>query len=257
MSRWKLVRFADDERYAEAAGVIIDVAWNDLNFLNFTESHATLYESLMERHADKQVALVDCERDYVVATANCVPFHTDDPWSLPDGGWDWMLKTAHATVDRRPNVLGAIAISVSPAYRGMGLAREMIRGIGEVARELEVERLVVAVRPSAKWRYPHVDIADYAQWTDPSGRPFDPWLRSHMAMGARIDGIARDSMVVEQPVGFWEAWIGKRITESGPVLVPNGLVPVEIDLERNIGRYAEPNVWMSYPAIEAEARAAA
>src|SRR3546814_1352825 len=69
-------------------------------------------------------------------------------------------------------------------------------------------------------------------------------------------GICRNSMVVEEPVGFWETWSGKHINASGDFEIENGIVPVQIDMARNVGRYAEPNVWVVYPGAEA-ARAAA
>jgi hypothetical protein len=53
-------------------------------------------------------------------------------------------------------------------------------------------------------------------------------------------------MVVEEPVGFWENWTNQRFEQSGSYEVAGALVPLEIDLERKRGRYAEPNVWVSY-----------
>jgi GNAT superfamily N-acetyltransferase len=257
MSAYEVRTFASDERIARAAGVIIDAAWNDLNFLNFTRSHADYYDFLMEHYADHQLALVDSVTGYVVATANCVPLYTPDPRELPDTGWDWVLETAFRTTDRAHNLLGGIAISVSPAYRSGGHARTMIKAMGELCIERGYDRLVIPVRPTLKTQHVSTSFDDYMAWTDPSGRPYDPWLRSHVSMGGTPVGIARESMVVEEPVGFWEAWHGQRITESGPLHIRNGLVPVEIDMERGIGRYAEPNVWMAYPGAALEKRAAA
>jgi hypothetical protein len=36
--------------------------------------------------------------------------------------------------------------------------------------------------------------------------------------------------------------------QSGSYLVPGGLVPVEIDSERNMGLYVEPNCWVVHRA---------
>jgi hypothetical protein len=38
-----------------------------------------------------------------------------------------------------------------------------------------------------------------------------------------------------------------RFPESGAYVVPHALVPVEIDREREVGRYVEPNLWMEHP----------
>jgi hypothetical protein len=34
--------------------------------------------------------------------------------------------------------------------------------------------------------------------------------------------------------------------ETGRYIVPEGMVPVEIDRERGLGTYIEPNVWMHH-----------
>lgn len=58
-------------------------------------------------------------------------------------------------------------------------------------------------------------------------------------------------MTVTGTVGEWEGWTGMRFPESGPYVVPGALCPVRMDLERDLGTYEEPNVWMRHP-IEAE-----
>lgn len=34
--------------------------------------------------------------------------------------------------------------------------------------------------------------------------------------------------------------------ESGRYIIPSVLEPIEIDRERDLGRYVEPNVWMQH-----------
>ncbi len=257
MDSFILRTFADNPADAKAANVIVDAAWRGMSFLNFTKSHYEYYWALMERYQDHQLCLVDGERQYVIAAANTVPLYTPDPFDLPQTGWDWVLKTAYDTMDREPNVLCGVAISVSPAYRGQGIAPRMIQGMRDLCREKQLQRLILPVRPSAKYKFPQVPIEEYIRWTDAQGRIFDPWLRSHVSMGGRVQGVCYSSMVVEEPVGFWEAWLGQRIEASGDFEIENGLVPVKIDLEQNVGRYAEPNVWIAYPGVEAAAAGAA
>jgi hypothetical protein len=38
--------------------------------------------------------------------------------------------------------------------------------------------------------------------------------------------------------------------ESGPYVVPGALQPVLMDLERDEGRYEDPNVWMRHPITD-------
>ena len=54
-------------------------------------------------------------------------------------------------------------------------------------------------------------------------------------------------MVITGTVSEWEGWTGMRLPESGDYVVPGALVPVAIDVERDVGTYTEPNVWMSHP----------
>ena len=53
-------------------------------------------------------------------------------------------------------------------------------------------------------------------------------------------------MVVHERVGFWENWAKKSFDKSGLYPLEGALVPVEINLDKNYGRYEEPNVWMVY-----------
>jgi hypothetical protein len=53
-------------------------------------------------------------------------------------------------------------------------------------------------------------------------------------------------MVVTAPVAQWERWTGLPLPGSGRYVVPGALVPVEVDVERDEGRYQEPNVWVRH-----------
>ena len=56
-----------------------------------------------------------------------------------------------------------------------------------------------------------------------------------------------DVLIVAGTVSEWEEWTGMRFPESGPYVVPGALQPVSMDLERDEGRYEDPNVWMRHP----------
>jgi hypothetical protein len=55
------------------------------------------------------------------------------------------------------------------------------------------------------------------------------------------------ALVVTGKVSEWEEWTGMSFPESGPYVVPGALQPVQMDLEQNVGRYEDPNVWMRHP----------
>lgn len=232
----------------KAAMAIEQAAWNELGYLNYTRPHYRHYGQLLEDYADFQLCLVDEERGYPVAVANCVPLKCDAS-ALPPEGWDWVVeKAATRKPGEKADMLGALAISVPGIYRSKGFARIMIRELLALADRRGLKGLVAPVRPSLKARHAHVSIEDYITWTDGEGRAYDPWIRSHLASGAKLIGPCARSMVVEEPVGFWETWTGLRFESSGRYDLPGALVPVDIDLESRRGRYEEPNVWMTYEA---------
>jgi hypothetical protein len=145
-------------------------------------------------------------------------------------------------------MLGGLGISVPRVHRSKGLARVVIKAMRDLAEQCGFDGVVIPVRPTAKASHPQVPMHEYIAWTDDNGRAYDPWLRSHLAAGGRIVGEAPRSMVVDEPVAFWETWAGRTFEKSGCYTIEGALAPVEIDLERGVGRYNEPNVWFSYAA---------
>jgi hypothetical protein len=85
----------------------------------------------------------------------------------------------------------------------------------------------------------------YVRWRRPDGAPFDPWLRVHWRLGARVLRIATRSMLVAAPVSDWERWTGLPFPADGRYVVPGALVPVRV--ARGRGRHVEPNMWMLHP----------
>jgi GNAT superfamily N-acetyltransferase len=237
--------FSDDLKHAAIA--LEDATWSSLGYLNFTRSHQRYYDLVLDEFPDLQLCLVDVESDLPVALANCVPVSSDGNFdALPAEGWDWLVETGATRRGEPANVLGALAVSVPPVHRGKGYARRMIRAVHDECERRRLDAVIVAVRPTAKCDYPHVPIEEYIGWTDIHGRVFDPWLRSHVSQGARVIGPCKRSMVVEEHIAFWETWAGRSFETSGEYLLGGALVPISIDLERQIGRYEEPNVWVAY-----------
>jgi GNAT superfamily N-acetyltransferase len=230
-----------------AASVLEDVVWEPFGFLSHTRAHRAFYSRILEDHADLQLCLVDESDDEPVALVNCVPFHyTQDLKDLPQEGWDWLVETGSQKSAARSNVLGALAVSVAFEHRGKGHAQRMIGELKEMAIRRGFEAVVVPVRPSSKWQHPYVSMSDYLGWKNEKGQVYDPWLRSHIAQGASIIGPCERSMVVEEPVSFWETWMGQRFDRSAPYVLKGALAPIQVDLERESGLYEEPNVWVRY-----------
>jgi GNAT superfamily N-acetyltransferase len=237
---------ADSPEITRAASSIEQAAWSNLGFLNYTRAHYEYYAELMDAYPEYQLCLVDEETGYPVAVANSVPFACSGPDDLPPEGWDWLVETAARQKDKPANMLGALAVSVPAVHRGKGYARMMIRSLIELAQRKGLDGVVVPVRPTAKARHPWVPIADYMSWTDESGRPYDPWIRSHLSAGGRMVGPCERSMVVHDHIAFWENWSKQRFSQSGSYALEGAIAPVEIDVERQTGTYEEPNVWIAY-----------
>jgi len=113
-----------------------------------------------------------------------------------------------------------------------------------IGKEYGFHRLIAPVRPSLKSRYPLTAIDRYVEWTTADGLPFDPWLRVHARLGARIVKVCHYAMHIPGTIAEWQAWTSMRFPESGPYIVPGALLPVQIDVETDLGTYVEPNVWM-------------
>ena len=122
----------------------------------------------------------------------------------------------------------------------------MIRAMAELCRRHGLANLIAPVRPSLKARYPLTPIERYAAWTRPDGLPFDPWMRVHARLGGRILRTAPRSLRITGTVAEWESWTGLQLPESGTYVIPDGLAPLEVDRERDVGSYWEPNVWMAH-----------
>ena len=102
------------------------------------------------------------------------------------------------------------------------------------------------VRPTRKDREPEVPMADYLARFRPDGLPEDPWVRTHVRLGARIVKIRPLSMTIPGTLAQWREWTGLPLTESGPVVIPGGLVPAHVSVEHGHAVYIEPNVWMHH-----------
>jgi hypothetical protein len=87
-------------------------------------------------------------------------------------------------------------------------------------------------------------IERYAHWTRPDGLPFDAWMRVHARLGAEVIALAPQSMYITGTVVDWQEWTGLRFPESGQYVVQGAPQPIEINLEKDLGVYYDPNVWM-------------
>ena len=179
--------------------------------------------------------------------------------------WDGTTDDLPATIDdivtrgleaieggRTPNCLSALAAIVSKDRRGRGLSAVLLKAMGALAAERGFASLIAPVRPTWKSLYPLIPFERYIRWTREDGAPFDPWIRVHARLGAAMLRVEPKALTVEGSVEEWERWTKMSFPESGSYVVPGALQPVEIDREADRGVYADPNVWMRHPVLEAD-----
>ncbi|WP_340613817.1 hypothetical protein [Xenorhabdus thailandensis] len=85
---------------------------------------------------------------------------------------------------------------------------------------------------------------EYYGWKNGKGEPFDPWIRTHCRLGAKIIKPALRSMDIYGTLEQWQEWTGMKFPQSGEYVIPGGLVPLVVDVEKQMAYYIEPNLWM-------------
>jgi hypothetical protein len=145
--------------------------------------------------------------------------------------------------------LCALAAETPRDGRRRGLAVEILSAMRIIAERSGLEHLVAPVRPSWKERYPLTPIEHYVHWRRDDGQLFDPWMRVHERLGARVSTALPDSLRITGTVAQWESWTGLAFPESGEYVFPEGLATLKVDKDADRAAYWEPNVWMIHPDI--------
>jgi hypothetical protein len=204
-------------------------------------------EMLVELAPDFQFFLQSSSGD-VVAICRSIPTYWDGmAHSLPSGYDEARVAALLRCRDNaEPNTLLGLSITIPPRFRTKGLSSVAIRAMKEICKTHGLENLIVPVRPSLKASYPLMPIHDYAEWTTSDGSPFDPWLRAHTRLGAKILRCSAESMTIQGTIEEWESWTGLRFPQSAEYIIPGGGSPLAISRESNLGTYYDPNVWVAY-----------
>jgi GNAT superfamily N-acetyltransferase len=193
---------------------------------------------------------VDTATGRPVAKALSVPLSYDGVIAdgLPEGGWGWATRqSAHdRLLGRTPTIVSALEILIRPDVRGGGLSGRMLAAMRDNAAKRGFTDLIAPVRPSGKHTQINTPIDEYAYARRDDGLPVDPWLRVHVRAGAGIVNVAHSSMVITGTLDDWRGWTGLPFDTSGPVEVPQALVPAHCDVAQNQVVYVEPNVWVHH-----------
>jgi hypothetical protein len=143
------------------------------------------------------------------------------------------------------NTLVAIGVVVAKNFVNKGLSSEVLKQFAANAKVRNFDNLIVPVRPALKSKHPEVLMEEYLGWRKDEEH-YDPWIRVHQRLGAKILGIAPNTLTVQGAIEDWKRWTNCVYT-PGELFAPEGaLSPVEFSDKSNIGIYKDPNVWMKH-----------
>lgn len=166
---------------------------------------------------------------------------------LPSG---YSESLARAVSDHQggvtPDTLVVCAAQIHPERAGAGLAAAVLKGLIDAGAAAGLTRVVAPLRPTWKHRYPLTPIVDYAGWTRGDGSAFDPWVRTHLQMGAQLLGTSSTSQTFTGRVKQWEEWSGLDIPGDGAYVVPRALAPLVVDHAADSGTCVEPTIWVQH-----------
>lgn len=246
-NKLRVVTGAQDAELMARTNVKVSAEWPEFMLHDPVADYFTeLYEKLPEF----QFVIVEDGQDEPVALGNSIPLDWQgDLNNLPDNGWDWALAKGIKDFDagNHGRIQCALQVVIFGNNRGRGISSYAVQAMKQIGAEKNLNGLIAPVRPSRKCEYPLTPINNYIKWTNDTGCPFDPWLRVHYNLGAKIIKPCPHAMRIPGTVAEWESWAKMRFPESGKYVVPGALEPVDIDIESDTGLYIEPNVWMHHP----------
>jgi GNAT superfamily N-acetyltransferase len=166
---------------------------------------------------------------------------------LPGGFTDSLARSVDSyEAGVEPNTCVLMAAAVRNDEQGKGHASRVITAVKEQVIARGLTRMIAPVRPTLKSSYPLTDIAEFMNWTREDGLPLDPWLRTHIRLGASILAPAPASQTMTGTVTDWEQWTGLLLPATGTYVIPDGLTTLAVDHAADTGLYIEPNIWMRH-----------
>lgn len=206
------------------------------------------WEKIYSELPDFVLLLIDADGQLAGAGFTIPVFWNGALSDLPDS-IEAIIVNGLTTAPNHRNTLMAVAALVDRRCRGQQLSSEILKQMKALAKHYGLKDLLVPVRPTWKARYPLQSIQSYANWCRDDGLLYDPWLRTHERLGAKVVACVDNTLTVKGSVEEWQTWTGMIFPESGRYIVEGALGPVTIDLESDSGIYHDPNVWMHHRVI--------
>jgi len=166
---------------------------------------------------------------------------------LPGGFTDSLARSVTSYEEGVvPNTFVLMAAAVRSDEQGRGHAGRVITAVRDRAVAGGLGQVIAPVRPTLKSRYPLTPIETFMTWTRSDGLPLDPWLRTHVRLGATLLAPAPASQTMTGTVADWEKWTNMPFPSTGSYVIPDGLTVLHIDHDSNTGTYTEPNIWLRH-----------
>jgi GNAT superfamily N-acetyltransferase len=240
----QVVRYSERPELWDAISDLSAEVWPEYNQHGETLNY--YWDQLYEVFPDWQFVLYHRGDNVVLAEGHTIPVAWDGTDAGLGPGIDATIEAGFRlrAAGGQATTVSALAAEIPPRHQGRRLASVMLRAMAGMARDAGLAHLIAPVRPNLKERYPTIPIERYAHWTRPDGSSFDPWIRMHTRLGARIGPAIPHSLHITGTVGQWESWTGMQFPETGDYVFPAGLATVHIDTDRDLGEYWEPNIWI-------------
>jgi GNAT superfamily N-acetyltransferase len=183
---YELIPVATAPELDEEAGKRFVEEWPE--FIFHDPGVAVYRERRRSYFLDWEFYLVSVEDRRLIGGCWGVPIAWDETVGDLPGGFTDALGRAVESREAGvvPDTFVLMAAAVRNDEQGKGHAGRVITAVKEQAALAGLTRMIAPVRPTLKSRYPLTDIAEFMTWTRPDGLPLDPWLRTHVRLGARL-----------------------------------------------------------------------
>jgi GNAT superfamily N-acetyltransferase len=240
---YALIPAADGPQYDEEAEQRFAEDWPEFIF----------HDAEVRKYSERRVSFPEWEFYFVSGErliAGCwgVPIAWAGTVADLPGGFTDSLARAVTSYEKGvvPNTFVLMAAAVRSDEQGQGHAARVITAVRDHAVAHGLPQVIAPVRPTLKSSYPLTPIETFMTWTREDGLPLDPWLRTHVRLGATLLAPAPASQTMTGSVADWEKWTDMPFPTTGTYTIPAGLTTLEINRDSNTGLYIEPNIWLRH-----------